>query len=50
MKELKNKINAYLDKIRRRFAYVPKVNETVQAMKELGVDLTEGSESNSKEA
>ena len=35
------KLTDLFDKIRRRIAYVPAVNDTVSAMKDLGIDLKE---------
>ena len=33
------KLLAFINKIRKRIAYVPSVNDTVNAMKDIGIDL-----------
>lgn len=33
------KLLAFINKIRKRIAYVPSVNDTVKAMKDIGIDL-----------
>jgi len=35
------KLSDFLDKIRRRIAYVPAVNDTLSSMKDLGINLKE---------
>ena len=40
------KLSDFLDKIRRRIAYVPAVSDTISSMKELGIDLKEDKKNN----
>lgn len=40
------KLRSLLDKVRRKIAYVPAVNDTISAMKDLGIDLKEETKKN----
>ena len=40
------KVSDLLDKVRRRIAYVPAVNDTISAMKDLGINLKEEKRNN----
>ena len=40
-KIISTKFNFFMDKIRRKVAYVPAVSDTVKSLQDVGLDLTE---------
>ena len=40
-KIIKTKLAFFMDKLRRKVAYVPAVSDTVKSLQEVGLDLTE---------
>ena len=45
-KPIPKRLIALIDKVRRRIAYVPAVSDTINSMKELGINLTNDAKKN----
>ncbi len=45
-KSIPERLFELIDKVRRRIAYVPAVNDTINSMKELGINLTNEAKKN----